>query len=59
MSAYDFLQAHVNELEPEAVQNDNTNDDPPVNESDSEPPDTLLINAAKGSPSTSLPPGDI
>jgi hypothetical protein len=59
MSAYDFLLSHVHDLEPEAVQNDNTNDDPPVNESDSEPPDFLLINAAKGSPSTALPPGDI
>jgi hypothetical protein len=59
MSAYDFLQAHVHELDAGVVQDDDINDVPPAVQHDSEPPDTLLVNAAKGRQSTSLPPGDI
>jgi hypothetical protein len=61
MSAYDFLQAHVHELESETVPDDDINDIPQGDEPKPEPPDTLLINAAKGKGSQpiSLPPVDI
>jgi hypothetical protein len=56
MSAYDFLQAHVHELEPDPAPDETIAIDPPVDEA--EPPDTLLIHAATGSCPTTLPPGD-
>jgi hypothetical protein len=59
MSAYDFLQAHVHELEPDPAPEDVITDEPPVDESEPEPPDTLLVNAANGSRSPSLAPGYI
>jgi hypothetical protein len=42
MSAYDFLQTHVHELETEAVPYDTITDDSPVVEVDPEPPNTVL-----------------
>ena len=60
MSAYDFLQAHIHDIElkedPDDIPTENT---PIIEDTNPEPPDTLLINAATGSKSTSLPPGDI
>jgi hypothetical protein len=59
VSAYDFLQANIHDLHTmddiDEVQENNESTDAP----DPEPPDTLLINAAKGSSSNQLPPGDI
>jgi hypothetical protein len=59
ISAYDFLQAHVHELDAAVVPDDDINDVPPADQPDPEPPDTLLVIAAKRSQPTSLPPGDI
>jgi hypothetical protein len=60
MSAYNFLQAHIHDIElkedPDDIPTENT---PIIEDTNPEPPDTLLINAATGSKSTSLPPGDI
>jgi hypothetical protein len=58
MSAYDFLQAHVHELETETVPDDTISDDSPV-EVDLEPPNTILYNVEKRIPPTPVPPGDI
>jgi hypothetical protein len=59
MSAYEFLQVHSHELEPEPEVEETTIDESTNEVVDSESPDTLLINAAKGSRSNPLPPGDI
>jgi hypothetical protein len=59
MSAYEFLQVHTHELEPDPIPDEATNEDNPVDVTDSEPSDTLLINSAKGSRPNPLPPGDI
>jgi hypothetical protein len=59
MSTNEFLQTHVHELEPETTSDDIITDDPPVNEAEPEPPDTLLTNQEKGSHPTALPLGDI
>jgi hypothetical protein len=59
MSAYDFLQAHVHELEPESAPDEIVQDEIQTSEEDHEPSDKLLINAAKGSRPSPLPPGDI
>jgi hypothetical protein len=59
MSAYEFLQVHSHELEPDPEPNEATSEDLPTEEADHEPSDTLLINAAKGSCPSPLPPGDI
>jgi hypothetical protein len=59
MSAHDFLHTSVHELETEIVPDDTITDDSPVDEVDPEPPNTILYNAAMGSPPTPLPPGDI
>jgi hypothetical protein len=59
VSAYDFLQAHVHELETEVVPDNDINDVPPGDQPDPEPPDTLLVDTVKGSQSTYLPPGEI
>jgi hypothetical protein len=46
--AYDFLEAYFHELEPEIVPDDAITDDPPVREAEREPPDIFLTNAEKG-----------
>jgi hypothetical protein len=55
MSAYDFLQVHVHELEPDPAPDEAMNDYAPGDEAEPEPSDTLLINAAKGSRPISRP----
>jgi hypothetical protein len=59
MSADEFLQVNYHELEPDPEPDETTSEDLPTEEADSEPSDTLLINAAKGSRPSPLPPGDI
>jgi hypothetical protein len=59
MSAYEFLQVHSHELEPDPEPDGTTSEDLPAEEVEPEPSDTLLINAAKGSRPNPLPPGDI
>jgi hypothetical protein len=59
MSAYEFLQVHSHELEPDPTPDDAINDESQLMKADSEPSDTLLINAATGSRHNPLPPGDI
>jgi hypothetical protein len=59
MSAYEFLQVHSHELEPDPEVEETTIDESTNEVVDSESLDTLLINAAKGSRSNPLPPGDI
>jgi hypothetical protein len=59
MSAYDFLQAHIHDIELKEDPDNIPTDTPIIEDTNPEPPDTLLINAATGSRSTSLPPGDI
>jgi hypothetical protein len=59
MSAYEFLQVHTHELEPDPIPEKSINDDHPVDVDDPKPPGTLLINAAKGNRPSPLPPGDI
>jgi hypothetical protein len=52
VSAYDFLQAHVHELETEAVPDDTIIEDSSVDGVDPEPPNILHYKAEKGSPPT-------
>jgi hypothetical protein len=59
MSAYEFLQVHSHELEPDPEPDETIPEDLPAEEVNPEPSDTLLINAAKGSRPSPLPPGDI
>ena len=59
LSAYDFLQAHVHDIQLQEDHDEVVDDTPATSESEPDPPDTLLINAAKGSQSSQLPPGDI
>jgi hypothetical protein len=59
MSAYEFLQVHSHELEPHPEIEETTIEESTNEIVDSESPDTLLINAAKGIRSNPLPPGDI
>jgi hypothetical protein len=59
MSAYEFLKLHSNELEPDPALDETTYEEAHVDETNSEPSDTLLINAATGSRPSPLPPGDI
>ena len=59
MSAYDFLQAHVHESQIQEDHNDAIDAPLGTPEPEPEPTDTLLINAAKGSRPSQLPPGDI
>jgi hypothetical protein len=59
MSAYEFLQVHIHELEPYPTPDEAIIEDPQAKEAEPEPSDTLLINAAKGSRPNPLPPGDI
>jgi hypothetical protein len=59
MSAYEFLQVHSHELEPDPAPDETTNEESQMDEINSEHSDTLLINAAKGSRPSPLPPGDI
>jgi hypothetical protein len=59
MSAYEFLQVHSHELEPDPEPDEAIHDESQLIETDSEPSDTLLINAATGSFPNTLPPGDI
>jgi hypothetical protein len=58
MSAYEFLQGHTHELEPDPTPDEGIAEEALVEEVDPEPSDTLLINAAKRSHPNSLPPGD-
>jgi hypothetical protein len=55
MPAYEFLQVHFHELEPDPKLDEVL----PTEKAEPEPSDTLLINAAKGSRPSPLPPGDI
>jgi hypothetical protein len=48
-SKYDFLQSYFHELVLEVVPDDAITDDPPVDKAEHEPPDILLINAETGS----------
>jgi hypothetical protein len=59
MSANEFLQVHSHELEPDPESDEAISEDVQTEESEPEPSDTLLINAAKGSRHSPLPPGDI
>jgi hypothetical protein len=59
MSVYDFLQAHIHDIELKEDPDDIPTHTPIIEDTNLEPPDTLLINAATGSRSTSLPSGDI
>jgi hypothetical protein len=59
MPAYEFLQVNTHELEPDPIADESINEDQSEEVADPEPPDTLLINAAKGSCPSSLPPGDM
>jgi hypothetical protein len=59
MSAYEFLQVHSHELEPDPEPGEAIHEDASTKEVESEPSDTLLINAVKGSRPSPLPPGDI
>jgi hypothetical protein len=59
VSAYEFLQVHSHELEPDPEPDETTFEDLPAAEADPEPSETLLINAAKGNRPSPLPPGDI
>jgi hypothetical protein len=59
MSAFEFLQVHTHDLEPDPTPDETTNADHSEDMADPEPPDTLLINASKGSRPAPLPPGDI
>jgi hypothetical protein len=54
-----FLQVHSHELEPDPAPDETIHDESQLIETDSEPSDTLLINAATGSRPSPLPPGDI
>jgi hypothetical protein len=55
MSAYEFLQVHFRELEPDPE----PYEDLVAEEAEPASSDTLIINAAKGSRPSPLPPGDI
>jgi hypothetical protein len=59
MSAYEFLQVHSHELEPDPEPYEAIYEDVQAEEAEPEPSDTLLINAAKGSHPSPLPPVDI
>jgi hypothetical protein len=59
MSAYEFLQVHSHELEPDPEPDEVISEDVQAEEAEPEPSDTLLINAAKGSCPNSLPPGNV
>jgi hypothetical protein len=59
MSAYEFLQVHSHDLEPEPEPDEANTEDISDEEAEPEPSDTLLINASKGSRPSPLPPGDI
>ena len=59
MSTDEFLQVHSHELEPDTEPEETTSEDLPAEETEPEPSNTLLINAAKGSRPSPLPPGDI
>jgi hypothetical protein len=59
MSAYEFLQVHSHELEPDPAPDETINEESQMDETNPEPSDTLLINAAKGCRPSPLPPGDI
>jgi hypothetical protein len=48
ITTYGSLQVHTHELEPDPASDKIVTDDPPVNEAEHEPPEILLINAAKG-----------
>jgi hypothetical protein len=52
-------QVHSHELEPDPEPDKATSEDLPAEEAEPEPSDTLLMNAAKGSRPSPLPPGDI
>ena len=59
ISAYDFLQANIHELDLEEEQHEDHDEESPPDEQLPESNDTLLINAATGHKTTSFPPGDI
>jgi hypothetical protein len=59
MSAYEFLQVHSHELEPDPEPDEAISEDLPAEDAEPAPSDTLLITAAKGSRPSPLPPGDI
>jgi hypothetical protein len=47
MSPYEFLLVHTHELEPDPTPEETINQDPPDDVAEPEPPNALLINAAK------------
>jgi hypothetical protein len=57
--AYEFLQVHSHELEPDPTPDEAIYDESQLTETDSKPSDTLLINATTGIRPSPLPPGDI
>jgi hypothetical protein len=59
MSAYEFLQVHSHLLEPDPEPDEAISEDLQAEEAEPEPSDTLIINAAKGSRPSPLPPGGI
>jgi hypothetical protein len=59
MSEYDYIQAHIHDIELTEDPDDIAADTPIIEDTNPEPPDTLLINAVTGSRPTSLPTGDI
>jgi hypothetical protein len=59
ISAYEYLKVHSHELEPDSAPDEITNEEPQVDEIQHEHTDKLLVNAAKGSRPSPLPPGDI
>jgi hypothetical protein len=59
MSAYGFLQVHSHKLEPDPEPDEAISEDVQAEETEPEPSDTLLINAAKGSCPSPHSPGDI
>jgi hypothetical protein len=59
MAAYEFLEVHSHELEPDSAPDANINEESQVDETNPGPSDTLLVNAAKGNRPSPLPPGDI
>jgi hypothetical protein len=59
LPAYEYLQVHSHELEPDPASDETINEESQVDEISPESPDTLLVNASKGSRPSPLSPGDI
>jgi hypothetical protein len=48
MSAYEYLQVHSHELEPDPIPDETINEESQVYETNSEPSDTLLVRKLMG-----------